>query len=511
MAELTGPWPRMKRKIELLAPARDLATGMDAVNCGADAVYIGAEEFGARKNAGNSTADIGKLAAYAHKYGARVYAAVNTFLTDVELERARKMIWRLWKAGADAVIAADMGLLEVDLPPIPLIASVQTRTDTPEKALFLERAGFKRLTLSRSLSLDEIKKIRAATSAELECFVHGSVGVSDDGQCYLTYAMEGRPDGRCNGAKYCRKLYTLRDASGRVLSRDKYLLSLKDLNLSHRLGALLDAGVSAFKIEGRLKDRAYVRNTVSYYRTALDAALKTRGLKKSSYGRSFVPFTPDLAMNPNRGYMEFFMSGRAVNIAAPDTPEPAAARPGCATNGDSARRSRAFLRKVMRGRPVRKLGVKLESAMAAGHRREESARKKNRFPYPERELDYSANILNLKALAFYKRHGVVKAGLLAAIGPDLGGRRLLSSRFCLGASLGLCPGKSVRAGAASAARRAEPLYLENEGGRLFRLDFDCGACRMNLYLDKPGCIRSPHPRRRQKRASVRGQSPKEMR
>lgn len=309
------------KKIELLAPARDLDTGIHAVNCGADAVYIGAEHFGARDGAANTVADIEKLAAYAHKYRARVYAAVNTILTDRELPDAVKMIQRLWEGGADAVIIQDTGLLEAGLPPIPLIASTQMHNSTPEKVLFLEKAGFKRVILARELSLSEIKAIREKTTVELEFFVHGALCVSYSGQCYLSHYIGGRSGNRGECAQPCRRLYTLKDAAGETLVENKHLLSLKDLNLSHRLGHLLDAGITSFKIEGRLKDRDYVRNIVSYYRSELDRVIAKKGVERASYGKSFTSFAPDPGKTFNRGYSEYFIDGNPADIASPDTPK----------------------------------------------------------------------------------------------------------------------------------------------------------------------------------------------
>lgn len=310
-----------KKTLELLAPAKDLATGIDAVNCGADAVYIGAERFGARVSAGNTLADIEKLATYAHKYRAKVYAAVNTILSDEELPRAQKLIYGLWEAGADAAIIQDMGLLETGLPPIPLIASTQTHNATPEKVLFLEKAGFKRVILARELTLEEIKAVRAATTVELEFFVHGALCVCYSGQCYLSHSLGGRSGNRGECAQPCRKLYTLKDAAGGPLSVNKHLLSLRDLNLSRRLGNLAGAGITSFKIEGRLKDRDYVRNITSFYRRELDKVLAKKGCARPSLGRSFSAFEPDPAKTFNRGYTEYFLDGNPVDIASPDTPK----------------------------------------------------------------------------------------------------------------------------------------------------------------------------------------------
>ncbi len=310
-----------KKSLELLAPARDLACGIDAVNCGADAVYIGAEHFGARLGAANTVADIEKLAAHARKYGARVYAAVNTILNDEEIPRAQRLICKLWEAGAAAVIIQDMGLLEAGLPPIPLIASTQTHNVTPEKVLFLEKAGFKRVILARELTLSEIKAIRAKTSVELEFFVHGALCVSYSGQCYLSYCVGGRSGNRGECAQPCRKLYTLKDAAGEIIAGNKHLLSLKDLNLSRRLGHLADAGITSFKIEGRLKDRDYVRNIVSYYRRELDKVLEKKGYARASSGKSFAAFNPDPLKTFNRGYSEYFVDGNPADVASPDTPK----------------------------------------------------------------------------------------------------------------------------------------------------------------------------------------------
>ncbi len=311
----------MDKKLELLAPAKDLACGIDAVNCGADAVYIGAERFGARVSAGNTVADIGRLAAYAHRYRAKVYVAMNTLLSDEELPRAQRMVHSLWEAGADALIVQDMGLLETGLPPIPLIASTQTHNVTPEKVLFLEKAGFKRVILGRELTLEEIKAIRAKTSVELEFFVHGALCVCYSGQCYLSYFLGGRSGNRGECAQPCRKLYTLKDNAGDTLAVNKHLLSLKDLNLSRRLSHLAAAGITSFKIEGRLKDQDYVRNIVTFYRRELDKVMEKKGYGRPSIGKSLAAFEPNPAKTFNRGYTEYFIDGNPADIASPDTPK----------------------------------------------------------------------------------------------------------------------------------------------------------------------------------------------
>ncbi|MEW5906332.1 MAG: U32 family peptidase [Elusimicrobiota bacterium] len=309
------------KKLELLAPAKDLACGLDAVNCGADAVYIGADAFGARRAAANPVKDVEKLAAHAHKYGARVYAAVNTLLTDAELPRAVRLIRDLWNAGADAAIVQDMGLLEQALPPIPLFASTQCDNSTPEKVLFLEKAGFRRVILARELSLPEIKKIRAATAVDLECFVHGALCVSYSGQCRMSFYLGGRSGNRGECAQPCRLKMSLESGSGEKLAGPAHLLSLKDLNHSAQLGPLAAAGITSFKIEGRLKDRDYVRNVVAFYRRKLDALIAKGGYARASYGRCEPGFEPDLSKTFNRGYTAYCLNGPDKNMGSPETPK----------------------------------------------------------------------------------------------------------------------------------------------------------------------------------------------
>ncbi len=603
----------MSGKLELLAPARDLACGIDAVNCGADAVYIGAERFGARVSAGNSLKDIEALAVHAHRYRARVYAALNTILSDEELPRAARLAKGLWEAGVDGLIIQDMGLLEIGLPPVPLIASTQCHNDTPEKVLFLEKAGFRRVILARELTLEQIKAVRAKTSVELEAFVHGALCVAYSGRCYLSFALGGRSGNRGECAQPCRKLYSLRDASGAAICSGKHLLSLKDLNLSRRLGHLAAAGVTSFKIEGRLKDRDYVRNIVSLYRRELDKVIARRGAIRTSLGRSFVCFEPNAAKTFNRGYTEYFIDGNPANIASPDTPKfvgeplgPATdvkhgsfrlhcadkLRPGDGityfdkdgrlagshVNGVSEGRVRAdnlkglengalvyrnydreFFRAMERQPAARRFAVRLEfsdteggfllkaadergaaaearwrgqkaaaqkpeaaldtirkqlsrlgdtgyylealdlklskpyflpvaalndlrrdalaaldkAAAALPYRREEARLAPTDHPYPEADLDFSANVLNSKAAAFYRRHGVKSIAMAAEGGADLAGKPLMTTKFCLRRQHGLCrKGKAV-----------EPLWLEDAEGRRFRLEFDCAACVMRLYLE----------------------------
>ena len=310
------------RPIELLSPAKDLTCGIEAINHGADAVYIGAPKFGARAAAGNSLEDIRELCDYAHLYGARIYVTLNTILKDEELEEAERMIWDLWRAGTDALIVQDMGITRLNLPPIPLHASTQTDNRTPEKVRFLETAGFTQVVLARELSLAEIRRIAEATTVPLEVFVHGALCVSYSGQCYLSAALSGRSANRGECAQYCRLPYTMVDATGTEIVTHKHLLSLKDMNRSDQLEALLDAGVSSLKIEGRLKDAGYVKNITAYYRKKLDAVLSRRPeYRRASAGRSTYTFEPVAEKSFNRGFTPFLLEGRTADITAFNTPK----------------------------------------------------------------------------------------------------------------------------------------------------------------------------------------------
>jgi len=301
----------MDKTFELLAPAKDLACGLAALECGADAVYIGAERFSARQAAANPRADVAKLIRRAHLFRARVYAAVNTILRDEEFADARRLIVQLYEDGVDGVIIQDLGLLELDLPPVPLIASTQMHNSTPERVRFLRDAGFQRAILARELALEGIRDIAAAAPGiELECFVHGALCVSYSGRCYLSYALGGRSANRGECAQPCRKPYKVSDGSGAVFAENCHALCLKDLNLSAQLEGLIAAGVTSFKIEGRLKDAAYVKNTVLWYRRALDAALARSGGRKASSGTVTADFVPDLAKTFNRGFTTYFLTGR---------------------------------------------------------------------------------------------------------------------------------------------------------------------------------------------------------
>ena len=319
-------------KIELLAPAKDLDSGKIAVNAGADAVYIGAARFGARQAVGNSISDIEELVAYAHRYWGRVYATLNTLLYDDELDAAVDMCHQLYESGVDALIIQDMGLLESALPPIPLYASTQMHSHTPERVAFLEQVGIQRVVLARELSLAQIAAIRAVTSVELETFIHGALCVCYSGQCTLSYAIGGRSGNRGQCAQPCRRCYSLVDGHGKELVQNSHLLSLKDLNLTDYLRELLSVGVSSFKIEGRLKDQAFVKNIVAHYRQRLDAILPDLDLQSSSSGRVTIDFEPDPAKTFNRGYTSYFLTGERADITSPATPKHAGEPVGVVTH-----------------------------------------------------------------------------------------------------------------------------------------------------------------------------------
>lgn len=317
------------RKIELLSPAKDLTCGVEAIRHGADAVYIGAPKFGARAAAGNTLDDIRALCEYAHLYDARIYVALNTILKDDELPEAERLIRQLYDVGTDALIVQDMGITRLDLPPIPLHASTQTDNRTPEKVKFLEKAGFTQVVLARELSLDEIREIRRETTVPLEVFVHGALCVSYSGQCYLSAALSGRSANRGECAQYCRLPYTMVDAEGKEIASGKHLLSLKDMNRSAELEALLDAGVSSLKIEGRLKEASYVKNITAYYRQRLDELFERRPeYGRASSGRSAYTFEPVPEKSFNRGFTSFFLRGRKADITAFDTPKSLGERVG---------------------------------------------------------------------------------------------------------------------------------------------------------------------------------------
>jgi len=316
-------------QLELLSPARDAAIGIEAVNHGADAVYIGGPSFGARSGADNNVAEIARLVRHAHRFNSRVFVTLNTILRDDELTPARQLAWQLYETGVDALIIQDMGLLALDLPPIQLHASTQTDIRTPEKARFLQDAGLSQLVLARELTLAQIAQIRAATDparSTLEFFVHGALCVAYSGQCYISQAHTGRSANRGECSQACRLPYQVIDAHGRFVAHDKHVLSMKDNNQSENLAALVDAGIRSFKIEGRYKDMAYVKNITAHYRKLLDALIEQRQnsalpLARASSGSTSFTFTPDPNQNFNREFTDYFVPGRQIDIGAFDSPK----------------------------------------------------------------------------------------------------------------------------------------------------------------------------------------------
>ena len=310
------------KKIELLSPAKDCEVGMAAINHGADAVYIGGSDFGAREKATNSIEDIERLCRHAALYDAKVYVTLNTLLYEHELERARKIAYDCWNAGVDALIVQDMQLLQLDLPPIPLHASTQCDNLTVEKVQLLEQLGFSQVVLGRELSLKQIREIREKTTVPLEFFVHGALCVSHSGQCYLSQYIGNRSANRGACAQPCRLPWDLLDENGKVLIKNRHLLSLKDLNNSAHLEELIDAGITSFKIEGRMKDADYVKNVTVYYRQKLDEIISRRpDLEQASYGHCNYTFEVNPEKSFNRGFTDFFINGRQKGIGSPFTPK----------------------------------------------------------------------------------------------------------------------------------------------------------------------------------------------
>lgn len=318
------------KSIELLSPAKNLECGIAAIEHGADAVYIGAPRFGARAAAGNSVEDISKLCDYAHRFGAKVYAAVNTLLYENEREEARLLAWDLYRAGADALIVQDMFFCTLPigengegLPPIPLHASTQMDNRSIERIKELKDLGLSQIVLARELSLEQIRSIHEAVpEVRIEAFVHGALCVCYSGKCYASEYCFGRSANRGECAQFCRLPFSLQDAEGHTLIKDKYLLSLRDMNRLDRLEEMLDAGVSSFKIEGRLKDISYVKNVTASYRQALDAIMKRRPeFVSSSFGTSTYTFQPDLSRSFSRGNTYYFLDGRTTDMASPETPK----------------------------------------------------------------------------------------------------------------------------------------------------------------------------------------------
>ena len=604
----------MRQSLELLAPAGNADIGIAAIDHGADAVYIGAPRFSARANAGVDPKEIARLIRYAHLYYARVYVALNTILTDKEIPEALDSIREIYDLGADGLIIQDPGLLEMDLPPIPLIASTQMHNDTPEKVRFLEDVGFRRAILARELSLEEIAAIRQCTRIELECFVHGALCVSYSGQCYMSQAVTGRSGNRGVCAQPCRSRYTLADGDGKIILSDKFLLSLKDLNLMNDIPDMVAAGITSFKIEGRYKEIDYVKNVTAAYGQALDAFIRNHpNYRRSSSGRNEPTFLPDPAKTFNRGFTRYFISGRREKIASMDTPksigEPIGTitsmgkgffRTDCTdlTNGDGLcfftkerellgfriervenskifpnamknlaegialyrNHSNSLTRMLKKVSSRRQIHVEVDftqdddtvhlAAMdedgnraelildvlyqeprdplmareviekhisSAGNtpykivkinisrhigflsigflnsmkrnvlseltriRLEQYPRKTaalvpNSIPYPEKQRDFHANVLNEYARRFYKRHGAEVVEPAFEILPEQMGREVMKARYCLRYELDACPmhGRAQR-------QIKEPLQM-SDGHHGYLLKFDCEACRMHLIL-----------------------------
>ncbi len=312
----------MKKKIEILAPAKNLMQGMFAINAGADAVYIGASQYGARSNATNPIEDIAELVKYAHLFKAQVFVVINTILYDHELEECKKLIYELYDIGVDALIVQDMAILEMDLPPIVIHASTQANNRDPKHVKFLKDAGIQRVVLARELNLDQIKDISEATDVELEFFVSGALCVSFSGNCYMSIAGGERSANRGSCAQNCRLPYHLIDGTGKTLIENSHLLSIKDLDLSDQLPNLIEVGITSFKIEGRLKDLVYVKNNVSYLRQKLDSFLENNeNYTKASSGRTFFNFDPQMDRSFNRGYTDYFVNMRKEKIGSWESPK----------------------------------------------------------------------------------------------------------------------------------------------------------------------------------------------
>lgn len=313
----------LPRKIELLSPAKDLECGIEAIKHGADAVYIGAAKFSARAAAGNSLDDIRQLCRYAHTFGVRIFVTVNTILRDDELVETEKLIHELYEAGVDALIVQDMAITQMNIPPIPLHASTQMDNTTPEKVEFLHQVGFEQAVLARELTLQEIKRIhQRVPDVALESFVHGALCVSYSGRCYLSSAMTGRSANRGECAQSCRLPYSMVDSEGKVIVEDKHLLSLRDMNRSQDLEAMMRAGISSFKIEGRLKDVSYVKNVTAFYRQRLDEIFaRNPEFVRSSAGSHTFSFTPQVEKSFNRGFTNYFLYGHKSGITSFDTPK----------------------------------------------------------------------------------------------------------------------------------------------------------------------------------------------
>jgi len=602
--------------IELLAPAKDLNCGLAAIHAGADSIYMGASRFGARHNASNSIEDISRCVQIAHRYWAKVYVTLNILLRDNEFDEALRLIESLHQIGVDGLIIQDVGLLECDLPPLPLIASTQMHNNTPDKVAFLERVGFHRVILARELTLPEIRSIREHTSVQLECFIHGALCVSYSGQCAMSYDVGKRSGNRGECAQPCRKPYRLVDEQGRVLVDRQHLLCLKDLNLSEHLATLIDHGITSFKIEGRLKDPPYVSNVVAFYRQTLDSILKAKGIPKRSSGHPLWDFEPNLDMTFHRGYTTYFLLGRNPSMASLQTPKMRGRwaanvlrvkgqhvwldRDASLHSGDGlcffdaqgelrgslihrvqgpeilldhpeglqkgsaifCNHDHLFLQRLRKTKTCRKIQIRMAlrevqdsyvlevidednirvqtsllgrfptaqkpqevmqrmgvqltktgntiflchdismdlrtvpmvpvSSLNAARRDviEKLLQERERvrherivpicFPpkdnqrFPKKESSYLGNVLNRKAEAFYRRHGVKRIAWAAESGLDLEGRQVMHARYCVLEALGHC-----RKGP-NPFPSASRLFLEDDEGKRFETIFHCGPCEMEI-------------------------------
>jgi len=606
----------MFTSLELLAPAGDADIGIAAIDHGADAVYIGAPKFSARAQAGVSTADIARLIRHAHFYRAKVYVALNTILTDRELAESLDIIREVHQLGADGLIIQDVGLLELDLPPIPLIASTQMHNNTPEKVRFLETVGFKRVILARELSLAEIAEIRRNSKIELETFVHGALCVSYSGQCYMSQAVTGRSGNRGVCAQPCRSHYTLTDGDGNIIQQDKYLLSLKDLNLMKAIPDLVSVGVTSFKIEGRYKGIDYVKNVTAAYRQAIDQFIGGHAdYRKSSSGASALTFSPDPNRTFNRGYTQYFISGRSEKVASVDTQKSIGQYLGKITaaekdffridrhdlqNGDGLcfftkqndlagfrvnrvnqekiypnsmkgletgtslyrNHDMAFTRIMKKSVGDRRIAVEMDfmqentfirltvkdedgnkaetvkevlleparnpllareqiekhltstgntpfrtvrlttgphepgflpASTLNGIRREvletltqirheayphqETPFTSNDAPYPEKTLDFHANVANALARKFYEHHGATVTEPAFEALPDTTEKTVMTTRYCIRHQLDMCPKLQRQEHSVK-----EPLKLR-DAHHTYRLEFDCRQCKMFLIME----------------------------
>lgn len=608
----------MKKKVEILAPAKNLLQGMLAINSGADAVYIGSPAYGARTNATNSLEDIAELVKYAHLFKAQVFVVINTILYDHELEDCQQLIHKLYKIGVDALIVQDMAIFEMDLPPIVLHASTQANNRDPKQVKFLKDAGMERIVLARELNLSQIKEIYEEADVELEFFVSGALCVSFSGNCYMSIAGGERSANRGSCAQNCRLPYNLTDGTGATLIANSHLLSIKDLDLSEQLPELIEAGITSFKIEGRLKDLVYVKNNVSFLRQKLDTFLETSdSYQKASSGRITINFNPKMDRSFNRGYTDYFVNQRKEKIGSWESPKSKGQYIGKVTkftdkgyfienadqlnNGDGLffinenneadglqinvvlndlvipnnyksipegteiyRNSDAAFNKLVEREDstIRKIGIKMtlsetptgfiltvidedghqsissfeqeKEASTKGeivladikknlsktgntpfvvdevtvefsdnwflpsskvnelrrevlenlidirikeYHREEKAIVKTDHPFPVKELDFTFNVSNRLARAFYKRHGVTEIEKAFELQWDPGKSRVMTTKYCVKYELGKCP-KFQRD--TMGEKLIEPLTLQH-GENEYKLKFNCKPCEMEIW------------------------------